>query len=564
MRRAWSLDVPEVEKRRGVCNSLVAARVAAELPLPRQDKACATIPVTSKLRSRRMRHATLALLLLVASTSRAASFGKGQQPLDLDGTAARAMQEFHVSGMAVAIVKDGKVVVAKGFGQRRIGLPAAVDGNTLFGIASNTKAFTTAALAMLVDEGKLDWDDPVVKHLPAFAMWDPRVTREMTIRDLVAHRSGLGLGEGDLLWWPHTDYSREEIVRRVRFLKPAASFRSRYAYDNVLFLVAGQVVAAVSGMSWDDFVRDRILVPLGMTSTRTSITRVPAGANMAMPHVVVDGHLLPTTYLPIDNVAPCGAIVSSANEMAVWMIAQLDRGAYRDADGKGHRLFSERQSREMWSPQAVVSSKDQSQSKSAYGLGWGLRDYRGHLMVSHTGGLLGMTSRVLLLPDARLGVTVLENQDDRGASEALASSIVDSYLGAPPTDWIKAFKLADDAQESAAVQRNKPRDHEKQSLPRIAYAGRYRDSWYGDATVTMDGGRLLLRFTHTPALTGDLEPFDGDTFIVRWRDRALHADALLTFTLDGGKVTHMRLEPVSSLTDFSFDFHDLDFVPITP
>lgn len=514
-----------------------------------------------------MRRATLALLFLVASTSRAASFGNGQQPLDLDATAARAMQEFHVSGMAVAIVKDGKVVVAKGFGQRQIGLPAAVDGNTLFGIASNTKAFTTAALAMLVDEGKLDWDDPVVKHLPAFAMWDPSVTRELTIRDLVAHRSGLGLGEGDLLWWPHTDYSREEIVRRLRFLKPVASFRSRYAYDNVLYVVAGQVVAAVSGMSWDDFVRDRILVPLGMTSTRTSITRVPAGANLAMPHVVIDGHLLQTAYLPIDNVAPCGAMVSSANDMAAWMIAQLDRGAYRDADGKGHRLFSERQSREMWSPQAVVSSKEQSPSESAveaYGLGWGLRDYRGHLTVSHTGGLLGMTSRVLLVPDARLGVTVLENQDDRGAYDAVAWSIVDSYLGAPPTDWIKTLRVADDAQESAAAQRDKPRDHEKPSLPRTAYAGRYRDSWYGDAAVTMDGGRLLLRFTHTPALTGDLEPFDGDTFIARWRDRALHADAIVTFTIETGKVTHMRLEPVSSLTDFSFDFHDLDFVPTTP
>jgi CubicO group peptidase (beta-lactamase class C family) len=521
-----------------------------------------------------MRQATLALLLLVASASGAASISQGQQPFDLDATAARAMREFSVPGMAVAIVKDGKIVAVKGYGQRQAGLPAAVDGTTLFGIASNTKAFTAAALAILVDEGKLDWDDPVVKHLPAFAMWDPQVTREMTIRDLLAHRSGLGLGEGDLLWWPHTDYSREEIVRRLRYLKPAASFRSRYAYDNVLYLVAGQVIAAVSGMRWDDFVRERILLPLGMTSTRTSITGVPAGANLAMPHVMDAGHPVPTVHLPIDNVAPCGAIVSNANDIAAWMIMQLDHGAYRDAEGREKRLFSERQSKEMWSPQTTTSSKDQSQPDGmvapfyqSFGLGWGLREYRGHLTVSHTGGLLGMTSRVLLVPDARLGVVVLENQEERGAFDAMVWSIVDAYLGGPPADWVRTLKLADEAQEKAAAtavaEHEPPHDREKPSLPLPAYTGRYRDSWYGDAAVTVEGGRLLLRFSHTPALLGNLEALNANTFIVRWRDRALNADALVTFTLDKGKVSHMRLQPLSPLTDFSFDFRDLDFEPAT-
>jgi len=491
--------------------------------------------------------------------------------LDLDALTARAMREFSVPGMAVAIVKDGKVVSAKGYGQRQTGLPAAVDGNTLFCIASNSKAFTTAALAILVDEGKLDWDDPVVKHLPSFAMWDPWVTREMTIRDLVAHRSGLGLGEGDLLWWPHTDYSREEIVRRLRFLKPASSFRSRYAYDNVLYVVAGQVVAAVSGRSWDDFVRDRILVPLGMTATRTSITQVPNGANLATPHLMAAGHPLPEAQLPIDNAASCAAIVSNASDMTAWMIAQLDRGVYHDAPGTEHRLFSERQSREMWSPQTIVSDSGPSPASDstqplfqAFGLGWVLRDYRGHLVVSHTGGLLGMTSRVLLVPDLKLGVTVLENLEEHGAFDAVAWSIVDSYIGAPPLDWIRNLKAADDAQSNAAVRHDAPRDQEKPSMPRTFYAGRYRDSWYGDATVTIEDGRLLLRFAHTPALTGELEPYGRDTFIARWRDRALNADALVTFTIEASKMTHMRLGPLSPLTDFSFDFHDLDFVPAPP
>jgi CubicO group peptidase (beta-lactamase class C family) len=521
-----------------------------------------------------MRRVLLALLpLLVLPASQAASL-KADKPFDLDATVARAMREFNIPGMAVAIVKDGKVVVAKGFGQRQAGLPATVDGNTLFGIASNTKAFTAAALAILVDEGKLDWDDPVIKHLPSFAMWDPQVTRELTIRDLLAHRSGLGLGEGDLLWWPHTDYSREEIVRRLRYLEPAAPFRSRYAYDNVLYVVAGQVVAAVSGMSWDDFVRDRILVPLGMTSTRTSITRIPAGTNVAIPHVLNGAHSSPTAHLPIDNVAPCCAIVSNANDMAAWMLAQLDHGAYRDGEGSARRIFSERQSREMWSPQAVTSGSSQPAVEAgadpppqSYGLGWALLDYRGHRTVSHTGTLRGMTSRVLLIPDARLGITVLENQDERGAFDAVAWSIVDSYLGAPSADWLQTLKLEADAQEHAAnavSPRELPHEREKPSLPMAAYAGRYRDSWYGDAIVSLDAGRLLLRFTHTPLLVGDLEPSNGDTFLARWRDRTLNADALVTFTLDKGRVAHMRLQPLSPLTDFSYDFRDLDFAPASP
>ena len=229
----------------------------------------------------------------------------------------------------------------------------------------------------------------------------------------------------------------------------------------------------------------------------------------------------------------------------------------------------------MWSPQTIMPNSAQSPGADpfqplfqSYGLGWTLREYRGHLTVSHTGGLLGMTSRVLLVPDARLGVVVLENVDERGAFDALAWTVADSYLGAPPTDWIKSLKVADDAQENAAAsataQRDSLHEREKPSQPRAAYAGRYRDSWYGDATVTLEGARLLLRFTHTPALTGELEPFDGQTFIVHWNDRSLRADAFVKFTLDAGKVTHMRLEPVSALTDFSFDFHDLDFVSVTP
>src|SRR6185503_17625757 len=233
-----------------------------------------------------------ALVLLAAlAASLATAQTAAPVPQDLDGFAARVLKEFEVPGLAVAIVKDGKVVLAKGYGVRKLGEAAPVDENTLFGIASNTKAFTAAALAILVDEGKLSWDDPVTKHLPNFQMYDPYVTREMTIRDLLTHRSGLGLGSGDLMFWPGTTFTRDEIVQRVRFLKPASSFRSRYAYDNVLYLVAGQIIPAVTGESWDDFVAKRIFGKLGMSESNLSAKAIKPGMNVVSPHTKIDGKL---------------------------------------------------------------------------------------------------------------------------------------------------------------------------------------------------------------------------------------------------------------------------------
>src|SRR5262249_39948468 len=235
-------------------------------------------------------------------------------PEDLDSYAARVLKEFDVPGLALAIVKDGRVVLAKGYGVRKLGEPAQVDEHTLFGIASNTKAFTSAALAMLVDEGKISWDDPVTKHLPTFQLYDPYVTREMTIRDLLTHRSGLGLGAGDLLFWPPSDYSRDEIIRRFRYVKPATSFRSRYAYDNVLYMIAGQLLGAVAGKSWDDFIKDRIFSPLGMTTSNTSVAALTSSRNSAAPHAKVEGKLKTLSPMPLDNVGAAGSINSSVAE----------------------------------------------------------------------------------------------------------------------------------------------------------------------------------------------------------------------------------------------------------
>ncbi len=492
---------------------------------------------------------------------------------DLDSYIAAAMRTFEVPGLAVAVVKDGEVVLTRGYGVRRAGEPALVDAHTLFGIASNTKAFTAAALGILVDEGKIAWDDPVTKHLPWFQMYDPYVTREMTVRDLLCHRSGLGLGAGDLLFWPPSTFSRDEILHRLRDIKPAHGFRSKFAYSNLMFVAAGQVLAAVTGSSWDDFVKQRIFGPLGMQSTQTSVTLFHPGDNAATPHSKVEGHLQAIPYTDIDNSAPAGAINSNASDMSRWVMTQLATGRIPQSGDK--RLFSERVSKEMWSAQTSLGVPDPPPGLealrgnfSAYGLGWGLNEFRGHKVVSHTGGLPGFVSLVMLIPDIQLGIVVLTNQEAGGAFSAIGHRIADRYLGAPDTDWITAYQKLDekqraDAAEKVAKQSASRNAGSKPSLPVAKYAGRYRDPWYGEITIAMERDALVLRFNHTPGLVADMEHWQYDTFKARWRDRSLDADAFVTFALNpDGAIGQMKMVPVSPLTDFSFDFQDLLFTPV--
>jgi len=489
----------------------------------------------------------------------------------LDDYVAQAMKTFNVPGVAVVVVHDGDTALMKGYGVRRLGEPARVDQHTLFGIASNSKAFTTAALAMLVDEGKLKWDDPVIEHLEWFQMFDPYVTHEITIRDLLTHRSGMGLGEGDLLFFPPSSYTRDEILHKLRFMKPASSFRSRYAYDNLLYLAAGQIIPAVTGQAWEDFVRERIFQPLGMTDSNTSVANYHPGDNFATPHSEVEGKLTPLEPARIDNTAPAGAINSSVSDMAKWIAMQLNAGAI---PGTEKRLFSERQSKEMWSPQTILPISDPPQALAAlhtdfaaYGLGWGLRQYRGHKLVGHTGGLPGYVSQVTLIPDLKLGVVVLTNQESAGMFSSVTYRILDNYLNAPAVDWVKAYHDLTQHQQAAAEEAEKKASSarapdSKPSLPLEKYAGHYTDAWYGDIAISLEQGKLVMRFSHTPALTGDLEHWQYDTFKAKWRDRSLAADAFVTFALKAdGTIRQVNMIPVSGLTDFSFDFQDLLLTP---
>jgi len=500
---------------------------------------CATLPL-----------GRAAALLLVAAALCAAQEG-------VDKVAERVLKEFEVPGIAVAVVKDGKVVLSKGYGVRKLGGAAPVTPQSLFRIASNSKAFTTAALAILVDEGKLSWDDRVVDRLPSFQMYDPYVTREMTVRDLLTHRSGLGLGAGDLMFWPSTDLTADEIISRIRFLKPATSFRSRYAYDNVLYLVPGQLIPAVTGKPWDDFMRERIFVPLGMSRTNVDTHSIETDADVATPHGRADGKVVPMEQSE-HVLSPAGSVISCASDLAKWVTVQLNRGALPG----GGRLFSEAQSKEMWSPQTILPRDSLPASNFyAYGLGWMLRDYRGRKMVYHTGTLAGYVSRVTMVPDLGLGIVVLTNQEETGAHAAVTWTILDQYLGAPETDWVAEFRKPAVETAPPAAARNA---NSRPSLPQGAYAGRYRDAWYGDVTIEEHGGKLTISFTHTKKLTGDLEHWQYDTFVARWHDRTLAADAYVTFSLGPeGRIEKVKMKAVSPLTDFSFDFQDLDLRPVS-
>jgi len=509
--------------------------------------------------------------LLLAWVAVVPLFAQAGPPPDLDGYISRAMQTFEVPGLSIAIVKDGRVVLAKGYGVRKMGESVPVDENTLFGIGSNTKAFTSALLASLVDEGKLSWDDRVYERLPGFQMYDPYVSHELTIRDLLTHKSGMGLGEGDLLFWPHSTYSRDEIIYRLRFMKPKSSFRSRFAYDNLMYIAAGQIVAAVTGKSWEDNIRERIFAPLGMSSSNLTNSAWKPGDNYGWPHSKLPGTMQLIDFVPLDNAAPAGAINSSAAEMARWLLLQLNHGRLPGSD---RRLFGEQQSKEMWSPQTILPIADVPPALAAlkpnfadYGLGWFLNDYHGYKLVGHSGGVAGFVSRVQLVPDLRLGIVILTNAESGSANNSILYHILDYYLSLPPTDWITPYRKAELAREKDAAEVMAKQAASRAAglappLPLDKYAGVYSDDWYGTSTIKLLDGKLVFTLDHTPNAIGDLEYWQYDTFKAHWRDRKIE-DAFLAFALrPDGTIDHFTMSAVSPLADFSFDYQDLLFVPL--
>ncbi|CAN5594875.1 serine hydrolase [soil metagenome] len=505
--------------------------------------------------------------------ARAAETGKAAAAIDL--FAQQVMAAFpDQPGLGICVVEDGQITLAKGYGVKRLGAADRVTDSTLFGVASNTKAFTAAALAMLVEAGKVEWDAPVTRYLPAFEMSDPIVTKLMTVRDLLCHRSGLTLGAGDLMIWPNPTHTRAEIVAGMKYLPLGTGFRTGYAYDNVLYVVAGEVIAAVTGKPWEDFIQTRILDPLAMTDS-VPLPSMIGQRSRAEPHArmgpPVRG-LGPQTVLRFDGsfdaAGAAGGLNTTPRDIGKWLQVQLGLGTTPG----GVKLWTEASSREMWKPHTITAWTDGPTAENparptmqAYGLGWFIQDHRGERLLSHTGGLAGFISYTGLLPGRKSGIMVMTNAEEDPLFRTLRYGGPDRLQGRADYDWIASSKHVQatrDAQtiKDAAEAVTPKGGGVKPTLPLAAYVGTYRDPWYGTITVSIlrkgKTQRLRLSFDKTPALRGALEPFDGDTFRTRFDDRS-QEDAFVMFALKGGAVVGATLRAVSPLADFSYDYQDL-------
>jgi len=486
----------------------------------------------------------------------------------IDSLVTRTLRTFEVPGIAVCIIKDGKVIHSRGYGVRSLDTRQPMDENTLFGIASNSKAFTTAALGMLVDAGKLNWDDKVRKYIPEFKLFDPYATEEFTIRDLLCHRSGLGLGAGDLMFFPDSsDFTIPDILHNLQFLKPVTSFRSQFAYDNNLYIVAGEVIARASGMSWEDFIENKILHPLGMTHSAASYDRLHDSSDVIDGHARVEGRVrvIARSRSKVDHAA--GGIYSSIADLSKWVLLHLAGGKY----GDNKQLFSPGVLRERWAPQTILplgGPGPYNTHFAAYALGFGVSDVKGYKQVTHTGGLEGMVTQITMIPELQLGIIVLTNQEEGAAFTAITNQIKDSYLGIIGTDRVTEYaarrkeQLEEEKELTDSIKAEVALFQSRQTgaVDLSKYTGTYRDPWFGEVVISVKNGKPWFDSKRSPKLTGELQPYKGNSFIARWKDRSMNADAYILFSLDErGLATGIRMKPVSPLTDFSYDFQDLDF-----
>lgn len=491
------------------------------------------------------------------------------QPMNstsIDSLVEKVMKSFDVPGIAVGIVKDGKVIHAKGYGVRSLQSKLPTTEHTLFGIASNSKAFTAAALGILVDRGKISWNDKVRDYIPEFKLHDPYVTEHFTIKDLLTHRSGLGLGAGDLMFFPDSsDFTLQDIIYNLRFLQPVSEFRTQYDYDNNLYIVAGEVIARVSGMSWDDFVEKNIMLPLGMKESAGSFDRLPSTQNVIDAHAPVNGKVQVIARSTLRSGHAAGGINANVVDLAKWVNCLLNAGVY----GDNKRIYSADVAKELWTPQTIIPVSNPGPYQvhfSSYGLGFFLSDVKGKLQATHTGGLEGMVTQITLIPEIKLGIIVLTNQQEGGAFVSISNQIKDGYLGASGIDWHDVLLTNRNNQLAAAkkitdsinIEITKAASSNSQNWKN--YLGVYRDNWMGDMTIYTKEGKPWLSMKRSPKLTGQLYPYKGNTMVVRWNDRSMDADAFVSFGLDEeGKGKAISMRAISPLTDFSYDFHDLHF-----
>ena len=523
-----------------------------------------------------LKHAVRACVAMALAS--AAIPAAAAPPAGFEQRVEQLRKQFGTPGVTVAVVENGKVTLARSWGVRDITTNQPADADTIFFTGSTGKAFTNAALATLVDEGKIQWDDKVIDHMPDFRMWDPWVTREMTIRDLLVHRSGLGLVQGVLLFLPNSTLSRKETVNRIRYLKPATSFRSGYAYDNILYMAAGQLIEEVSGETWEKYLHDHVFGPLGMNNSTDSDAEFQRNPNHARPHSRSGGAIHGLgRQTPLDenatiaqNAAPAGGRAISANDMSRWLLTQLGRGRIPGSDKS---LFSKQQSEVMWTP-LVIQPIPHYPAEFAvaqphynlYALGWDLSDYRGSKVVGHDGAVLGSQATVALVPDKDVGIFVATNSEDGEIVRGLLYELLDHYLGYPQNRWPEKwheFKINRLNQAAKQVQAAAAKPAKiGPSLPLDRYVGEYSDPWYGTIEVRQLGGGLAIDFPHSSGMEGPLTHYQYDTFKTNpkldWVE-----PAFVSFSIDSnGKVERVTMKPVSPTADFSWDYQDLLFTPV--
>jgi CubicO group peptidase (beta-lactamase class C family) len=472
----------------------------------------------------------------------------------------RAMTNWRIPGVAVCIVKDGKVVLMKGYGIKELGLNGKVDENTLFMIGSNTKAFTATALAMLQNDGKLSLDDKVTKYLPQWKLDDQLATQQAIVRDLLCHRIGFRTFQGDFTFY-NTDLTREQVMEKMSHVKAVYPFRTKWGYTNSAFLTAGQIIPVVTGKPWETYIRENIFAPLGMGNTLALTADVAKSLNRTVPHTLVNGQLTAIPYCNIDGLAPAGAISSSVNDMSKWVMALLN-------DGKvGQRqvipLAAVQATRQA---QDIVGSQTHPNGETnyvLYGLGLEIEDYHNHRIVMHTGGVNGYLSSVTMVPKDHLGIIILTNTDQNDFFEALKWDILDAYFKLPFTDYsgkyLKFFKAQQDADKAKdkklrdTIAMNIPL-----ALPPTAYVGKYTNDLYGSMTVTQGAvNDLEMRFEHHPRMFAHLQPLGGNRFYVTFSDPVL-GKAIFPFKVENGKVTSVRVK----VADFvEYDPYDFTKVP---
>lgn len=489
--------------------------------------------------------------------------------------------------VAVSLVKDGQTLLAKGYGTRINGQTAPVDEHTLFAIASNSKNVTASCLGMLVDEGKVKWDEPVKTYLPEFTLSDPVIAERITVRDTLSHRAGFGLGAGDLLFWPNSDRTRADVLRQAAFVPIEDGFRANYHYCNLMFVVAGAIIERVSGLTWEEFVQTRVFNPLGMTDS-VPLARLADASKSALPHGRIgpplryqgDMQQIAQSIAEVwnwDNAAAAGGICASAHDWAKWIALRLNNGEKAD----GTRLFSEAVAKEMYKPNIIVSSSEGPTAAlpnraiaSTYAMGLQVQDYRGERIATHGGGSPGGISATVLIPGRKTGFSVFTNAEESFLLRALRSGLSDIAMGKEDVDWIADSKRleAEGTEKSlaAAVEIDaKQRAGARTPLPLSAYTGTWRDPWYGDILIserTTGRGRdrkegLWVTFTHTPALKGWMEPYDGNTLRTRFIDKR-EEDAFFTFEVENGQPVRATLKGVSPDIDFSYDYQNLSLTKV--